>query len=134
MRIRIEITAKLSSTGYLLEMEGSKREAEVHVGKLKLYLPLRRAVNGFEKYASKKGVDWKHAGHRSGAVRAKEREKQRNTLGSVYIARPPCAIRRERQTARCIYAVYVKERERESKTDRAATCELHHRPYVCARE
>ena len=62
MRIRIEITTKLSSTGYLLQMEGSKREAEVHVGELKRYSPQSRVVNGFEKYASEKGVDWKHAG------------------------------------------------------------------------
>ena len=42
-----EITAKLAPTVYLLEMEGSRRNTKVHVGKLKRYLPPRRVINGF---------------------------------------------------------------------------------------
>ena len=39
-----KITAKLSSTVYVLEMEGSRRNNKVHVGELKRYLPPRRVI------------------------------------------------------------------------------------------
>ena len=58
-----EITAKLAPTVYLLEMEGSRWNIKVHVGKLKRYLQPRRVINGFWKNRPAiKGVDWKHAG------------------------------------------------------------------------
>ena len=39
-----QVAAKLSPTVYLLEMEGSRWNAKVHVGELKQYIPPRRAV------------------------------------------------------------------------------------------